>query len=497
MAELLLACESIEGGAGARDVAIKVIRGEFAEDGEFAKMFLNEGRLAMRLTHPNICTVYECGRHAGRFFMAMEFVHGQTLRDVLVRAAKRGQSLPVPVLMKMFAVVAEALDFAHRAKDAQGRPLHIVHRDVSPHNVMVRYDGVVKLLDFGVAKAERSSHSTESGALKGKFSYMSPEQALGHAIDSRADVFSLGVCIFESITGRRLFHRKAQYETLKATLESDPPPLSAFRDDIPDGLEKIVRRALAKKPEDRYQRAGDLHHDLEALLTEMREVVGTSRIAEVMEGLFAEEIRRGPLVDAAEDLRERYAAVVPVEEPKTLPPPPMRARAPWIAALVGALVLLGGSVTWLLASGDDEGAAPADTRAASPAPPDPAAAAADPSDEAPPAEEQPAATSDAPSLPVDSPADERPAEATADPSSPSGSEDATLGVDSTEEQGEPDQERAPTSTEAADEDTEEAPSARSTRGNRSRTPHRGRHNRRRRHGRGRRGGTVIVTDPGF
>lgn len=308
MAEIFLARESLEVASSAsRYTAIKIIRGEYAEDGDFANMFFDEGRLAMRLSHPNICTVYECGRHDGRFFMAMEFVHGQTLREVLVRAAKNKRPMPIPVLLKIFGIIAEALDFAHRAKDAGGRPLKIVHRDVSPHNVMVRYDGVVKLLDFGVAKAERSTHATETGALKGKFGYMSPEQAMSEPVDARADIFSLGVCIFEGVTGRRLFHRKAQYDTLKAILEQDPPPLSAFRDDVPEGLEAIVEKALAKDRDVRYQRAADLAHDLERLLTEMREVVGTARIAAVMEELFAEEMESGPPLDTADDIRERFA----------------------------------------------------------------------------------------------------------------------------------------------------------------------------------------------
>lgn len=348
MAEILLARDSIE-GAGSRQVIIKAVRGEFAEDGDFAKMFLDEGRLAMRLTHPNICTVYQCGRHNGRFFIAMEYVHGHTLREMMVRAAKRGRAMPIPLLLRIFALVAEALDYAHRAKDSQGRELAIVHRDVSPHNIMIRYDGVVKLLDFGVAKAAHGQHSTESGALKGKFSYMSPEQALGDPVDSRADVFALGVCIFESVTGRRLFHRKAQYDTLKAILEVDPPPLSAFRDDVPDELEAIVKRALAKDPEQRYQRAADLAHDLEGLLGGLRAVASTARIGELMEELFQEEARRGPELEVDDDLRSRYA------EPARAVPIGAGSSRVWIAiGSVGLLLGLGIGGALLASGGSEE-----------------------------------------------------------------------------------------------------------------------------------------------
>ncbi len=378
MAEILLARESMEGATGSRHVIIKAIRGEYAEDGDFAEMFLNEGRLAMRLTHPNICMVYECGRHAGRFFIAMEYVHGQTLRDVLVRATRGELRLPIPVLLRIFALVAEALDFAHRARDSQGRKLSIVHRDVSPHNIMIRYDGVVKLLDFGVAKAEHSQHSTQSGALKGKFSYMSPEQAMGNPIDGRADVFSLGVCMFEAITGRRLFHRKAQYDTLKAILESEPPPLCAFRDDVPDRLEEIVARALAKTPEDRYQRAADLQREIEELLTDMREVASTARIAELMEEIFGEEARRPPALEVDDELRERYA---PRAEPTaaTLPPPPDRSKLPLVLGIAVAAVAITGAGAWVGLSGSSSTETPPAVHAHEPVPAaDPPEAQVDP-----------------------------------------------------------------------------------------------------------------------
>ena len=400
MAEILLARESTEGGAS-RNVVIKVVRGEFAEEGDFAKMFLDEGRLAMRLSHPNICTVYECGRSAGKFFMAMEYVHGVTLRSVLVQAAKQRKKLPIPVLLKLFSRVAEALDFAHKVSDSRGTPLDIVHRDVSPHNIMVRFDGVVKLLDFGVAKADSTMKAdTAAGAIKGKFSYMSPEQCAGAKLDERSDIFSLGVCLFEAITGRRLFHRKAQYDTLKAIVEEQAPPLSAFRDDVPDQLEEIVARALTKDVRLRYQSAATLQHDLERLLTDLREVVSTARIGRLMEVLYADPATRTVELDTDPAIFERFAAAVKVVDPADVATRSLQAAArdpaasrgegrgrSWLWGAVAALAVGGALLVGMsLGSEGEPGAPPAAGRdeaprraAEPPAPVDVHAPAAPPS----------------------------------------------------------------------------------------------------------------------
>lgn len=458
MADLLLARQSLE-GAGSRSVVIKVVRGEFAEDGAFAEMFLNEGRLAMRLSHPNICTVYECGRHQGRFFMAMEHVRGHTLRELVVRLAKKKQRLPIPETLRIFSIVAEALDYAHRARDAQGRPLRIVHRDVSPHNVMIRYDGIVKLLDFGVAKAERSEHSTEAGAVKGKFGYMSPEQGMSQPVDARSDVFALGVCLFEAVTGRRLFGRKTQYDTLKAILEEETPPPSAFREGVPPELDAIVARALEKDPARRYQSADDLRHDLDHLLADMKEVVSASRIGRLMESLFAAEMRAGPSLDTGADVRRRL--LVPTTE---MAMSTVRRRPP-VALMAGlgvaALALLVGGLALLWP--DDPPPAPAADDAPS------TAAPSEPSRPEPPVA-APAAPQEAPEA-AEAAAEAEPPEA-AQEASATPPEDDTLAE--------------------TPEDTEAAPSQRGA----SSEPRDSTTRRRSRPGR-RRGGTVIVTDPGF
>ncbi|GAB5541726.1 MAG: hypothetical protein SangKO_014860 [Sandaracinaceae bacterium] len=464
MADILLARQSLE-GAGSRSVVIKVVRGEFAEDGEFAKMFLNEGRLAMRLSHPNICTVYECGRHEGRFYIAMEHVPGQTLRGLVVRLTRKKRRVPIPELLRIFSLVAEALHYAHRAKDSAGRPLRIVHRDVSPHNVMIRYDGIVKLLDFGVAKAERSEHSTEAGAVKGKFGYMSPEQAMGQPVDPRSDVFALGVCLFETLTGRRLFGRKTQYDTVKAILEEETPPPSTFRDDVPPGLDQIVTRALAKDPGQRYQRAEDFQHDLDHLLADMKEVVSAGRIGLLMEELFARELHAGPSLDADEDLRARLLASITssgVAQSSEVPESPSTRRPVWMYAGVAILALALIATVFALSSfgGDDDVADLAPAPSPSPASTGPASGGG-------------AAIGGSTAF-VAPPS----REAAQEEDVPSPSDDDNL-ADSTPS----------TEVETATREEPSEPEAPTTRPRDRRTPSTGRG--------GRRGGPVIVTDPGF
>lgn len=191
-------------------------------------MFLDEARLAIRLQHPNICPIYEFGEAQGTWFIAMEWVNGVPLGK-LIRKARASGGIPVPVTVRVLAQISEALHYAHRARDEQGELLGIVHRDVSPQNIMVSYSGSVKLLDFGVAKAKSHSARTQAGVVKGKLAYMAPEQCRGEEIDARADVFALGVCLFEALTGRPLYHRGTEFETLKAVMDDPVPSVRSFK----------------------------------------------------------------------------------------------------------------------------------------------------------------------------------------------------------------------------------------------------------------------------
>jgi serine/threonine-protein kinase len=297
MAEIFLARETPPGGA-TRHLVVKRILPHVADDEGFVTMFLDEARLAMRLSHPNICHIYEFGEQDGTWFIAMEWVNGVPLGK-LIRKARAAGGIPVPIAVKVIAGIAEALHYAHRARDEDGTPLEIVHRDVSPQNIMIGYQGAVKLLDFGVAKASTHATKTQAGVVKGKLAYMAPEQCRGEEIDARVDVFALGVCLYESISGRPLYHRQNEFETLKAVMDDPVPSLRAVRPELDPALDAIVMRALAKTPEERFQSAGELQEALEGWLADQRIVVNAARIAEFLQDLYAEEIARGPVLSAS------------------------------------------------------------------------------------------------------------------------------------------------------------------------------------------------------
>src|SRR5438132_347275 len=207
-----------------RLLAIKKILPTMGEDAEFVSMFVDEARIAVQLSHANIVQVLELGKHDERLFIAMEYVSGRDLRQLLDRYRRRGEPLPIPQACAIAARVCEALDYAHRKRDASENPLGIVHRDVSPQNVLVSFDGAVKLIDFGIAKAERRLQETQSGILKGKFSYMSPEQVRGGPVDHRSDVFAAGVLLWELICGRKLFTGDSDLAVLEKVRKGEVPP---------------------------------------------------------------------------------------------------------------------------------------------------------------------------------------------------------------------------------------------------------------------------------
>ncbi|MCZ7679226.1 MAG: serine/threonine protein kinase [Sandaracinaceae bacterium] len=259
MAEIFLARESgpetVE-----RHVVVKRVLPHVAEDARASDMFVHEARLCMNLSHPNICPIYEFGDAGGSFFLAMEWVRGVSLRELLDRV--KGP-LPIPLLVRVFADIAGALHHAHTRTDGSGQALSIVHRDVTPENIMIGFDGVPKLLDFGVAKAATQKHKTEAGNLKGKFAYISPEQYHGHALDGRSDVFSLGVCMYEALTGKNIYERASEYETVAAiVLDPEVPSVRESRADVPDELDAIVRRAMAKERDERTPSADEVQEAL-------------------------------------------------------------------------------------------------------------------------------------------------------------------------------------------------------------------------------------------
>jgi len=350
MAEIFLGQQEIDGDA-ARYVIVKLIRGGLAEDPDFGDMFAIEGRVAMALVHPNICHVYEFAREHGLYFIAMEYVDGVTLRKLTATMARQGQRLPVALSVKIIADVAAALDYAHRAKDARGRDRGVVHRDVSPQNIMVSYDGNVKLLDFGISKVMGEVGVHEEGRMKGKGGYMAPEQIRAAPIDGRADVFSLGVCLYEAVTGARLYKRENRFASLEAILEEPPPSILELVPECSKELAAIVDQALQKEPEARYASAGAFQQALSRYLADRREVASSRQLRELMETHFGVRAGVGELLDRSPAALTRlagFSALGPpggrragLSEPTMVLPEPSRFSAPVVGL---AIVLLAGVV---------------------------------------------------------------------------------------------------------------------------------------------------------
>src|SRR3954468_12939384 len=262
-----------------RLLAIKKILPTMGEDVEFISMFVDEARIAVQLSHANIVQVLELGKHDENLYIAMEYISGRDLRQLIERFRKRQQPMPIPQACLIVAEVCEALDYAHRKRDASGRPLGIVHRDVSPQNVLVSFEGEVKLIDFGIAKAESRLQKTQAGILKGKFSYMSPEQVKGQALDGRSDVFACGILLWELVCGEKLFTGNSDYAVLdKVRMGLVPAPRSRNAL-LPEALEKVILKALATDPARRYQSASQLHDELARFAVGGEAVFGSRQLA--------------------------------------------------------------------------------------------------------------------------------------------------------------------------------------------------------------------------
>jgi eukaryotic-like serine/threonine-protein kinase len=291
MAELFLAIQRSVGGFE-KLIVIKRILPSMNQDRAFIGMLLHEARIAATLSHPNIVQIFDLGSVDGAYFIAMEHIDGEDLRAI-VRQMKSSMAVEFPLehALSIILGVCAGLAYAHEKTDLDGHPLNIVHRDVSPQNVLVTFGGDVKLVDFGIAKSASGPwEDTKSGRLKGKIAYMSPEQARGEPIDSRSDIFAAGVMLFELTTGRRLFKAASEYETFKLICERDCPLPSSIRPDYPPALEAIVMRALQKDPRERWQTAREMQGALEDLARHQR--IGTSAIglSQFMRSLFADKL---------------------------------------------------------------------------------------------------------------------------------------------------------------------------------------------------------------
>jgi serine/threonine protein kinase len=334
MAEVWLANQKgIEGFA--RNVVVKRILPHLAHDPEFMQMFVNEAKIAARFSHPNIVQISELGEVDGLYFLAMEFIHGEDLGRIMRKAWSLGQWVSPPLALRIISSCCEGLHYAHAKTDEEGRPLKVVHRDVSPQNVLVSFDGAVKLVDFGIAKAAGQVSMTRSGAIKGKFAYMSPEQAAGKALDHRADIFSLGLVLYELLTGVRPLKRDSDIATLQAALECAIQPPSAVAD-VPASLDEVVMRALQKASDDRYRDARQFHMALEEHLIGQKMVASSVQVAELMKELFsdrlAEEAKLGhvsPRVREPSPSGDELPAEVPLRKlPHAARAKPLKTAAP-------------------------------------------------------------------------------------------------------------------------------------------------------------------------
>ena len=396
MAEILLGKIAGPGGFE-RAVVIKRIHPHLAAEPEFLKMFLDEARIISRIQHPNVVQVMELGREDDELFMAMEYLAGESLLGVVRRGASKKRLLPHALAAHVMAKVCAGLHAAHELTDEEGSPLGLVHRDISPQNIFVTYDGAVKLLDFGIAKFAERVSQTQAGQLKGKFSYMSPEQCRGGLIDRRSDIFSLGTVLFEITTGKRLFSRDTSLATLRAICDDPIRWPSQIHRHYPPVLEAIVKRALAREVTDRYQTAAEMRRDLvgamrslgledvpeDALGDYLRELFG-DRIAEKREMLrrlgAGSEITDVPSPEAdssielptADTTGSRPSDTPFSAEAEVIPPPALsqpKQRWPWLA--LGAGILFGAIAGAILGTGGGAPSSEDTSAAAAPVEPTP------------------------------------------------------------------------------------------------------------------------------
>jgi hypothetical protein len=297
MAEVLLARVHAVGGVR-RLAVLKRIWPELATDPDFVSMFLDEARLSLRLNHPNVVQTYEVITGGDELAIAMEYLDGQPLTRVLNRLMRASGDLSLALRLRILCSVLAGLEHAHTLTDIDGAPLEVVHRDVSPQNVFLTYDGQVKLVDFGVAKTLAASHNTRPGTLKGKLAYMAPEQLQRVAIDHRADLFSVGVMLWEMLAGRRMWYRMTEVEIVAHLASGQPLPSLPQDAGRPSGLDAICARALDADPSCRYTTAAEMEMDLESMLVGVADSHARNLGKVVSMAFTAERAERQAIIEA-------------------------------------------------------------------------------------------------------------------------------------------------------------------------------------------------------
>lgn len=294
-------------------VVIKKIRPHLAKQKHFLSMFLNEAQLAIHLDHPNIVQIYESGKPNDQHFIAMEYIFGRDLSEIIPKAKRAHIPFPVEYAVQIIIQVCEGLQYAHTQTDSHGHPLKIIHRDISPQNVLISFEGDVKILDFGIAKAANQYEQTQQGVLKGKVSYMAPEQILGTGLDHRVDIFCLGAVFYELLTGYKLFSGENELAILRSITEGPIYPPSYFNEEIPSSLETILLKALAKDPEERYTNAWELQSDLTDLLNQFDFQPTAQHLSNFLRQLFEDEVDQ-----EAHYLKKKLREILEEQEASTL-----------------------------------------------------------------------------------------------------------------------------------------------------------------------------------
>ena len=330
MAEIFLARMTGAGVSASDVLVLKRILPHLAEDDHFVTMFRDEAELASHLKHKNVCQVHAYGEHGGTWFIAMEYLHGVPLSRMMTRLSKAGKMLDIRMVAGIIIQACEGLHSAHEARGPDGQLLNVVHRDVSPPNIMVCGDGLVKVLDFGIAKARGANSRTRTGTVKGKNAYMSPEQILGKPLDRRSDVFALAIVMYEMLAIKRLFHRDSDFLTFKAITEEPIPDIRERRPDIPPGMRAALLQAMARDPNGRFENA---HQFAQALRSSVATLGGPASQGDLARLLFAdftdEMAGRDEILKAADEPAPApVPAPPPVPRPSALPPPlPPAARS--------------------------------------------------------------------------------------------------------------------------------------------------------------------------
>lgn len=356
MAEVFKARRFSDGGFQML-LVIKRILQQYSENEEFIQMFIDEAKISVELQHPNIVKIYDFGKLHDNYFLAMECVEGKDLKSILRTLAKRRKLLPSEFAVYIAHEMCKGLDYAHKKADIEGQALGIVHRDISPSNILISYDGDIKIADFGIAKAQISVYNTKDGVLKGKFEYMSPEQASGKDIDFRSDVFSAGILLHEMLTGRRLFKTDSDVKTLEKIKAVDIAPPSARNPNVSDRLDELVMKALSQDPENRFKDAKEMQAALAQYLYPATPSITADQLSVFMQELFREEIaaerqrlqegtriattlnEQTPEEDPSEDWSGGQGSGTTIQQPSS--------RMPLIIAAVAVVALLG-VLAWAL-----------------------------------------------------------------------------------------------------------------------------------------------------